>query len=93
MAGWDEEAVAPPEEEKEAQRPRVKRSVRAPTKEEREWHEVTHLPFKKWCKVCVKARGRSAAHAKVEHDDEVSTIHIDYWFVTKRKQKVRWDDG
>ena len=28
-----------------------------PTKEEREEHEKTHLPFRSWCRHCVRGRG------------------------------------
>ena len=32
-------------------------NVKTPAKAEREEHEKTHLPFRSWCKACVKGRG------------------------------------
>ena len=34
------------------------------SKEEREEHERTLLPYRSWCEVCVKARGRKRGHYK-----------------------------
>ena len=30
----------------------------APTSEEKEAHNATHLPYRSWCPVCVKAKGK-----------------------------------
>ena len=35
---------------------------RLPTQEEIEQHELTHLPYRNWCPVCVKAKGKDLAH-------------------------------
>ena len=35
-----------------------------PTKAEVYEHEVTHLPYRTWCKHCVKGRGVSTPHRK-----------------------------
>ena len=32
------------------------------SKRERDEHERTHLPYRDWCDVCVRARGRKAVH-------------------------------
>ena len=34
---------------------RMRQSCTLPTKAERERHEVTHLPFRNWCTVCMVA--------------------------------------
>ena len=36
-----------------------------PTAEEREDHCVTHIPYRSWCPVCVKAKGRESAHHSI----------------------------
>ncbi len=36
-----------------------------PTKEEVDQHNLTHLPYRSWCRHCVRGRGKS--HAKVMH--------------------------
>ena len=42
----------------------VKRLIdpRLPTEEEVAHHELTHLPYRNWCPVCVKAMGRDLDH-------------------------------
>ena len=56
------------ESSSEGARPKVKRKPRLPTKQEREEHEATHIPFRSWCRHCVRGRVRNltleAAHAR-----------------------------
>ncbi len=40
------------------------------SKEEREEHERTHTPYRAWCPVCVKARGRATPHMKSKTVEE-----------------------
>ena len=35
-----------------------------PTKEERQFDEATHFPFRAWCEICVKAKSPDGKHAK-----------------------------
>ena len=52
-----------------------------PTKEEVEEHNLTHLPFRNWCPICVAARAREDAHrtaADLHRRDGHPTIGIDY---------------
>ena len=37
--------------------PMNKQDPKEPTKVEREEHEKTHLPFRSWCRHCVRGRG------------------------------------
>ena len=32
-----------------------------PSQAEKEEHEMTHLPFRNWCRHCVRGRGKEAA--------------------------------
>ena len=44
---------------------RISKGLKAPrrvTHAEREEHDRTHIPYRCWCDVCVKARGRRMAH-------------------------------
>ena len=80
--GWREG----PEEEgggdsEEPLRKRVVPKVNTPTKTEIEEHEKTHLPFRTWCKSCVKGRGVASPHCRVGRDDpKAPGIEIDYCF-------------
>ena len=41
---------------------KVARDPGDPTTKEREDHNATHIPFRSWCPICVKAKGREEAH-------------------------------
>ena len=42
------------------------RQPTAPTRREREEHELTHLPFRDWCDDCVCGRGKERDHRRRE---------------------------
>ena len=67
----------------EAVIPKMRRKPDEPTKEEKRIHRVSHLPFRTWCKHCVKARAKNWPHLKRKDKDEKckTTFHIDYWFM------------
>ena len=71
-------------DEEEAQEPVTRRAPKGPTKEEREKHEATHLPFREWCHHCIRGRGRNKPHKKkIEEEKEentVSRLSMDYFF-------------
>ena len=46
----------------EAQRPRSSKPPQLPTEEERLLHELTHQPYRSWCEVCQRSKGRPAYH-------------------------------
>ena len=57
-----------------------------PTLRERKLHEVTHLPFKKWCSVCVQSKSRPN-HQRSTPPDELAqrsfpTIQYDFYIVS-----------
>ena len=62
---------------------RTRRSTVLPTKAERELHEVTHLPFRNWCQVCMAARGVATAHKsrRMDGEHEIPILSLDYAFL------------
>ena len=54
-----------------------------PSKAEIEEHEITHLPYRNWCRHCVVGRGKEAPHRKQEGDKEAGMpeIHWDFMFL------------
>ena len=74
------------EVEEEAQEPVTRRAPKGPTKEEKEKHEATHLPFREWCQHCIRGRGRNKPRKKKMEEDEeenkVTRISIDYFFMS-----------
>ena len=57
---------------------KVAKSPNEPTQEEVDEHCVTHLPYRSWCPVCVKARGREEPHKKGTKKGEKPIVSMDY---------------
>ena len=53
-----------------------------PSQAEVDEHYLTHLPFRSWCKHCVRGRGRAADHRTQERDDGLPEFHVDYCFLS-----------
>ena len=59
------------------------RAPALPNPEEIEAHNVSHIPYRAWCSHCVRGRGKSFAHHRVdrpEDPEEVPVVSIDYGF-------------
>ncbi|CAJ1372050.1 unnamed protein product [Effrenium voratum] len=56
---------------------------REPTMEERREHNVTHIPFRSWCKHCVRGKSLGAAHRSGTGSAtrKVPTISLDYFYL------------
>ena len=63
-------------------RPRGLPSPDKPTKQERELHELTHLPYQRWCSVCVQAKGKHAPHPTSQ--DRTPIIKLDVAFLSTK---------
>ena len=54
---------------------------RKPTQKEVEAHEITHLPYRNWCPVCVKAKGKDLDHRRdVRENRGLPEFSFDYCF-------------
>ena len=84
----------PEDFEQEVRAPRLMKSPAAPTRAEREEHEVTHMPYRTWCPHCVRGRGNNQPHVRQEAKDPnkvaVPTVALDYGFM-RTKQGRRTD--
>ena len=60
--------------------PIILRSPVKPSKEDVEKHYALHLPYRNWCPVCVKSKGREDAHARSSEDENpgLPVISMDY---------------
>ena len=58
-----------------------------PTEADVRDHEFTHLPYRSWCRHCVRGRGKVLDHRKTERDPLLNEIHIDYAFVGNLDEK------
>ena len=51
---------------------------RQPTEQERIEHELTHLPYRSWCPLCVQGKGRADNHPKQHSKTPVIQVDITY---------------
>ena len=66
-----------------------------PTDKDREAHELTHLPTKPWCSVCVRAKGIDERHhrkpaserAEARGVDHLPVIQFDYAYLSSVNEK------
>ena len=53
-----------------------------PTAKEVADHERTHMPFRSWCKHCVRGQAQSTPHyARDDNENSVPTISWDYMYM------------
>ena len=52
-----------------------------PSAEEVEMHNLTHLPYRNWCSVCVQGRGKEMGHTSGKQERGLPELHFDYMFV------------
>ena len=65
--------------EEEGMRAKAAPMPSQPSLEERRRHEVTHLPFRSWCRHCMLGRCKALPHTTQQHEDEsVATVSMDY---------------
>ena len=70
------------------------RNPKDPLPEEKELHyKRGHLPYRAWCPICIKARGREDQHKSKEPDEQsVVKISMDYCSVGEMKLLVGRED-
>ena len=64
-----------------------KHDPRQPSEQERIEHEVTRLPFRSWCRHCVKGWERDeVCRTATEEEKQVPEIHLDHMFMGDEKK-------
>jgi hypothetical protein len=58
-----------------------------PTQQEKELHDLTHVPFQPWCTICVRAKGRADHHRRKELRSPA--VQIDYNFASTHTELNR----
>ncbi len=59
-----------------------------PTPQERKWHDLTHVPYARWCAECVRGRGRDdCAHPSHYPRPGHGVVQIDYMFCKQEKEE------
>ena len=56
-----------------------------PSQKEIDEHELTHLPFRNWCRECVHGRGVEMPHrARIGDDgDRLMKLNVDFMFLAR----------
>ena len=67
--------------------PKYLRQPKQPSKQERELHSMTHIPFQPWCVVCQEAKGRASQHRKQRASTKTSKIQLDYAYIRQPQDK------
>ena len=52
-----------------------------PTPAEKEEHEKTHIPFRSWCRHCVRGGGKELPHNRVHEHSTIPEVHLDFVFM------------
>ena len=75
----------------EGMKAKVIRSGYNPTQREVEEHLVNHLPFRAWCRHCVKGKAKGLPHRIRKQEDkleeEVPVVSIDYTFMHDKQKE------
>jgi len=64
-----------------ARRPEKKLDPREPTAQEKWDHYKMHLPFRNWCRHCIRGRGKEEACRKMDGGAEIPEVHLDFMFM------------
>ena len=97
-----EDAEKDAEVDEEMRKPKPAARPYTPTRAEVYEHEVTHLPYRSWCKHCVYGRGVSSPHVKPDKKEKIGiTISMDYCFMNGEEDDdpslpgvlIIWDDN
>ena len=52
-----------------------------PSAKEIDEHNLTHFPYRSWCRHCVRGRGKEASHVKAQNEPgDVPEFHFDWCF-------------
>ena len=66
----------------EADALRILRDHGQPSPREKEIHRCIHIPFRAWCRECVSGRGRERQHRRIDDEDGIPRVSIEYMFLT-----------
>ena len=80
----------------EAEDQRAATDPRQPTQAQREEHNLTHLPFRSWCRACLLGRARDAPSRKVKSqfaEPILPRVRMDYCFLTEDVNRESGEHG
>ena len=65
----------------ESRMPKKLHDPMKPSAQEVETHELTHLPYRSWCGVCVQGKGKEMSHLSGKRERGLLELHFDCMFV------------
>ena len=69
--------------EEDTEDKRVSRDPGAPSRSEREEHNIDHTPYRSWCEDCVRGRGLGEQHKSSGSTRALPVVSFDYLFITQ----------
>ena len=54
---------------------------RKPSEAEVSEHNLTHLPYRSWCRHCVRGRGKELPHRRLRDEAGMAELHMDLCFL------------
>ena len=61
-----------------------------PSRSEIDEHNLTHLPFRSWCRHCVRGRGKEMPHRRGGEAGDMPELHADMCFWVKKMIRIIW---
>ena len=83
ICGADEEQIVNAGDEDEeygTRRTKRMQDPRKPSPEEVEEHNKTHLPYRCWCRHCLRGRGKELPHCTKKDGNVSNEVHFDFLF-------------
>ena len=77
-------APLPPEDQEDGQPAQPLVRPDRPTPEMIAAHEVSHLPYRSWCRACVAGRGRAFQHKASTQYSTIPVVSMDYLYFNER---------
>ena len=63
--------------------PKKMQDPKVPRQEKIDERNKLHLPYRSWCRHCVRGRGRAVAHEKAKEEHATPEVHFDCLFMRK----------
>ena len=70
----------------EADVPKVPARVYTPSADEYNRHCATHLPYRNWCPICVRAKRKNPGHRRIDPEHRhrhIPVISMDYMYMNE----------
>lgn len=85
-AAYDEELLQEDEHPQMATKAKPLTMPKQPTAQEIQEHNITHLPYRSWCPVCIQSKGRQANHPKQTVRQPI--VQIDFTYIKGHGDKT-----